>query len=448
MTSRGEDLTGAALAAARRAGAEAADALLVEEESLSVEVRDGALERAERAESRELGLRVMVGRRQACVAGSDLSDDALARLAERAVAMARAAPEDPTVGLAPPGALAAVRDAHALDILDPAPAPAPAALEARARALENAAAAVAGVSRVDQAGADWQRRHIRLASTNGFSGGYGRSLWALGAVAISGEGTAMERDSRVGMRSHDADLPPPEEIGESAGQRAAARAGARKPPTGAFAVMFDERVAGSLMAHLLAAINGTAIARGASWLGDALGTRVLPAGLDLIEMPHAPRLAASRPFDAEGLATARRVLVGDGVLKGWVLDLATARRLGLESTANAARGTNGPPAPAVSNVVLTGDTRPRAALLAEMGEGLLVTQLMGASINPTTGDYSRGAAGFWIEGGEIAWPVNECTIAGNLREMLPTITAADDADRWRSRQVPSLRVEGLTIAGA
>jgi len=448
MTSRREDVTGAALAAARRAAAEAADALLLEEESLSVEVREGALERAERAESRELGLRVLVGARQACVAGSDLSEVALARLAERAVAMARAAPEDPSVGLAAPEALAAVREAHALDILDPAPAPVPAALEARARALEAAAAAVPGVTQVDQAGADWQRRHVHLAATNGFSGGYGRSLWALGAVAISGEGTAMERDQRVEMRIHDADLPAPEEIGDSAGRRAAARAGARKPPTGAFPVIFDERVAGSLVAHLLAAINGTAIVRGASWLADALGERVLPAGLDLVEVPHVPRLTASRPFDAEGLATARRALIEDGILTGWVLDLATARRLGQESTANASRGTGGPPAPSVSNVVLTGRTRPRAGLLAETGKGLLVTQLMGASINPTTGDYSRGAAGFWIEGGEVAYPVNECTIAGNLRGMLATITAADDADRWRGRQVPSLRVEGLTIAGA
>jgi PmbA protein len=267
-------------------------------------------------------------------------------------------------------------------------------------------------------------------------------------VAITGDGTGMERDWSSESRIFAADLPDAEAIGREAGERAAARAGARKPPSGAFPVIYDERISGSLIAHLSSAINGTAIARGASWLRDAMGQPVLPAGLDLIEDPLRPRISGSRPFDAEGLATARRALVRGGVLQGWVLDLATARKLGLESTANAARGPAAPPSPSLSNVELTQGTHSRDDLLREMGTGLLVTSLIGATINPTTGDYSRGASGFWVEGGEIRYPVNECTIAGNLREMLMRLTPANDARRHLSSVVPSLLVEGLTLAGA
>ena len=270
----------------------------------------------------------------------------------------------------------------------------------------------------------------------------------LAAVAIAGEGLGMERDWAAESRTFAADMPTPEEIGARAGQRAAERLGARRPPTGAVPILFDERIAASLIGHLLAAINGTAIARGASWLRNALGEAVLPAALTLTEEPLIPRYGASRPFDAEGLATAPRVLVVDGVLQGWVLDLATGRKLGLPSTANAMRGPSAPPSPGVSNVVLTPGQASPEALIGQMGRGLVVTSLLGASINPTTGDYSRGAAGFWVEGGRISHPVNECTIAGNLRDMLMTLVPADDARPWRSMTVPSLLVDGMTVAGA
>ena len=227
-----------------------------------------------------------------------------------------------------------------------------------------------------------------------------------------------------------------------------ARKGARKPPTGAFPILYDERVAATLIGHLLSAVNGSAVARGASWLRTALGEAVLPPGFDLVEDPRLPRSGASRPFDGEGLPTAARNIVADGVLGGWTLDLATGRKLGMPSTASAVRGTSAPPSPGVSNVTLTPGTVPPAALIRDMGRGLVVTSMLGASVNPTTGDYSRGAAGFWVEGGEIAFPVNECTIAGNLREMLMRITAADDLPEWRSHRVPSLMVEGMTVAGA
>ena len=441
-------LTDALLDAASRAGAEAADAIAIDGTSLSVGVRAGALEQAERSEGIELGLRVMVGARQACVSASDARPETLHEMAGRAVAMARRAPEDPTIGLAEPSQLSPLRDGRALDMSDPAPDLDPAALEDAARRAEAAALAIDGVSQVQSASAGFSRRRVQLAATNGFSGGYARSDHGLGCVAITGAGLGMERDYFGDGRNHAADLMSPEEIGRIAGERTVARAGARRPKTGAYPVLFDERIASGLIGHLLSATNGSAIVRGASWARDLLGEAVLPRGLSLVEDPHRPRTSASRPFDAEGLPTARRVIVEDGVLTGWTLDLSTARKLGLASTANASRGASSPPSPSVGNVALTQGATDRAGLMAEMGTGLLVTSMIGASINPNTGDYSRGASGFWVENGEIAYPVNECTVAGNLREMLGTIRPANDARAHFSRVVPSLLVEGLTLAGA
>ena len=442
-----ETLSAQLLDAARQAGAEAADALVLSDRSVTVEVRGGALEQAERAEGVDLGLRVLVGRRQACVSSSDPRAETIAEMAERAVAMAREAPEDPFAGLAEPSELAADRSAEALDLADPDPEPAPEALQDDAARAEAAALAVEGVSQVQAAAASWGARDMQLAATNGFSGGYRRTSRSLSCVVIAGEGLGMERDYDGDGRVFQSDLRDAVEIGRTAGERAVARLGARRPRTGAYPVVFDERVAASLLGHLLSAANGTAVARGATWLRDALGAQVLPATLSVIEDPHRPRVAGSRPFDAEGLPTRRRAIVENGVLTGWTLDLATARKLGMETSGNAARGVSSPPSPTNWNVSLTQGARSRDALLAEMGTGLLVTSMIGSTINPTTGDYSRGASGFWVENGEIAWPVNECTIAGNLREMLMTLVPANDARPWLSRVVPSLLVEGLTIAG-
>ena len=441
-------LAEAMLEAAKAAGADAADALAVDGTSLSVDVLNGRLEQAERAEGVEIGLRVMVGQRQACVSASDIRPETLREMAERAVGMARLAPEDPTVGLAEAEALSTLRDASGLDLSDPAEDPAPQALEESALRAEAAALAVKGISQVQSASAGFSRRRIHLAATNGFSGGYERSSHGLSCVAITGEGLGMERDYFGESRTHAADLIDAEEVGRIAAERTVERAGARKPPTGAYPVVYHERIASSLIGHLLSATNGSAIARGASWARDLLDESVLPNGLTLTEEPLRPRVGGSRPFDAEGLATYRRDIVADGVLTGWTLDLGTARKLGLSSTANAARGTGGPPSPSVSNVTLTQGDRTLEALLAEMGTGLLITSMIGSSISATTGDYSRGASGFWVENGAISYPVNECTVAGNLREMLATITPANDARTHLSRVVPSLRVEGLTIAGA
>ncbi|WP_126975148.1 TldD/PmbA family protein [Frigidibacter oleivorans] len=448
MSDRLERLTQALLAAAARAGAGAADAIAVDGVAQSIDVRDGRLEQAERSEGVEIGLRVLIGGRQACVSASDISDRTMAEMAERAVAMAREAPEDPNAGLADPSQLARNWDIAALELADPAADPAPADLEQEALRTEAAALAVAGVSRSMGASAAQSRRSVWIAASNGFSGGYVRSSRHLSASAIAGEGLTMERDWAAESRIFAADMPSPEEIGQRAGERAAARHGSRKPPTGAFPVLYDERVSNSLIGHLLAAVNGQAIARGASWLRDALHQPVLPAGLSVTEDPFRVRIGGSRPFDAEGLPTRRRDIVAAGVLTGWTLDLATARKLGMDSTGNASRGTSAPPSPAHSNIALTPGAASREDLIRQMGRGLLVTQLIGSSINATTGDYSRGASGFWIENGEIAYPVNECTIAGNLRQMLMTLIPANDGRAHQSHVIPSLLVEGLTVAGA
>jgi len=440
-------LTQDLLSAAKKAGAKDADAIAVRGTSLSIDVLGGKLEHAERSEGTDIGLRVLIGNRQACVSASDIKPDTIRTMAERAVAMAKEAPEDPTIGLAEPGQLARDWDMDALQLSDPSPEPAPAKLEHDARTAETAALSAKGISTVQSASAGYGRQAFHLATSNGFSGGYERTSRSLHCVAIVGEGTGMERDYYGESRVFQTDLLDAETIGQIAAERTLERAGARKPKTGAYPVLFDERISSSLVGHLLSAVNGAAIVRGASWARDLLDQQVLPAGLSITEDPHRPRTSGSRPFDGEGLPTAKRVIVDRGRLTGWTLDLATARKLGLRSTGNAARGTSSPPSPSLSNIALTQGDSSKSDLMREMGTGLLVTSMIGSSINANTGDYSRGASGFWIENGEIAYPVNECTIAGNLREMLLTIIPANDARTYLSHVVPSLLVDGLILAG-
>ena len=447
MTRSLEDLTQALLSAATKAGADAADALAVDELSQSIDVRDGALEHAERSEGIDIGLRVFIGRRQACVSSSDASESTIAQMAERAVAMAKEAPEDPDIGLADPDQLATETDMTSLELFDPSDEPEPAFLQDAAARSEAAALAVKGVEQVQGASSGYFRSNVHLAGTNGFSAGYARSGMSISCLAISGTGTGMERDYDGDMRVFRTDLRSAEEIGTTAGERATARVGARKPKTGAYPVLFDERISSALIGHLLQVCNGMAIARGSSWARDLLGEQVLPTHLSITENPHRARVPGSKLFDGEGLPTKPRDIVKDGVLQGWTLDLATARKLGMTSTANAARGTSSPPSPSTGNIALTQGSKTQAELLADMGTGLLITSMIGSTINPNTGDYSRGASGFWVENGEIQYPVNECTVAGNLRDMLKTIVPANDARTHLSKVVPSLLVEGLTLAG-
>ena len=440
-------LTKSLLQAALKAGADAADAKALRATSLSVDVRGGALEQAERSEGTDIGLRVFVGKRSATVSASDISDRTIEEMALRAVAMAKEAPEDPYAGLADPDVLATDWDIAALELYDDTPEPAPQVLQQDAAEAEDAARAVEGVTQVQSASAGYGVQHVHVAMTNGFEGGYARSDRGLSCVAIAGTGTGMERDYDGDGRIFQSDLRSAGDIGRTAGERAVARLGARKPPTGSFPVLFDERIAASLIGHLLGAINGSAVARGASFLRDAMGEQVLPTGLSLVEDPHRPRASGSRPFDGEGLPTRARKIVDNGLLKEWTLDLATARKLGLSPTGNAARGMASAPSPRNWNIALTEGTQSRAELIREMGTGLIVTSMIGSTINPNTGDYSRGASGLWVENGEVTHAINECTIAGNLRDMLLSIVPANDARPYLSRVVPSLLVPGMTLAG-
>lgn len=447
MTQSLSDITQSMIDAALKAGADSCDALAVDGTSVSISVLNGALEHAERSEGIDIGLRVLVGQKQANVSSSDVKPETISEMAERAVAMAKEAPDDPNLGLADASQLATTLDTNTLELFDPSEEPDPAQLQDAALRAEAAALKNGDISQVQSASADYGRRRVHMTASNGFSAGYARTDSGLSCVAISGEGTAMERDYDYDSRVFRADMHSAEEIGTRAAARAVERYGARKPKTGAYPVLFDERIASSLVGHLLQAVNGAAIARGSSWLRDALGEQVLPKELSIIEDPHRVRAFSSRLFDAEGLPTQRRAVVKNGVLQGWTLDLANARKLGMDSTASAVRGTGSPPSPGLSNIALTQGDKSRSELLSEMGTGLLITSMIGSTINPNTGDYSRGASGFWVENGEITYPVNECTVAGNLRDMLMNITPANDAQPHLSRVVPSILVEGLTLAG-
>ena len=438
------DLLDGLIARARRLGADAADALLVRGSALDAGWRLGEPEDLVRAESRTLGLRVFVGARQAIVSTTDLSDGALGPLAERALAMARAVPEDPHAGLADPARLA--RDWPSLDLAD-AGEPDAESLMARAAAAEDAARAVAGVTNSDGAGAGWRRAEATLATSGGFSGGYATTSHSVSAAALAGEGTAMERDHEWSAAVHEADLDDAAAVGRSAGERAVRRLGARKARSGQVPVVYDPRVAGGLLSHLAGAISGSAIARGTSFLKDALESALFDAGTTVVDDPHRVRGLRSRPFDGEGVATERRAIVADGVLRSWLLDSRSARQLGLASTGHAARGTSAPPAPSPSNLWLEPGAESVDALIGGVTSGLYVTELIGMGVNLLTGDYSRGAAGFWIEGGEIAYPVSEVTVAGNLRDMFRHLTPAGDLAFRYGIDSPTVRIDGMTVAG-
>ena len=441
------DLTDALLTIAKSAGADSADAIARDGSSTAIGVRGGKLEEAERSEGIEIGLRVLIGNRQACVSSSDTRTAAMEQMAERAVAMAREAPEDPYAGLADPDQLSTRRDADDLDLWDDSPEPSPETLRDDALRAEEAALTVDGVAQVQSAGAAYGASRVHFAASNGFSGGYRRSHRQTYCTAIAGTGTGMERDSDGDMRLHQSDLRSPQDIGIQAGERAVARLNPVQPPTGRYPVLFDERISGSLIGHLLGAVNGSAVSRGASFLRDKLGEQVLPDGLSLTEDPHRPRIPGSRPFDGEGLPTTKRLIVDQGRLTGWTLDLASSRKLGMAPTGNAARGMSSPPSPASWNIALTQGSASREDLIAQMGTGFLVTSLIGSTINPNTGDYSRGASGFWIENGVISHAVSEGTIAGNLIDMLLRIIPANDARPHLSHVVPSILVEDMSIAG-
>ena len=438
-------LLGDLVAAAREAGADAADAVLVTSASLSVVRRLGETEHVERAEARDLGLRVFVGRRAAIVSAGSADPAGFPALIERALAMARVVPEDPFAGLdetpqAPP-------EAGFLDLLDPAE-PSPDLLIARAACAEEATLAVPGVSNSEGAEAGWSRSTVTLATSAGFVGSYARSGHSLSVTALAGSGTAMERDYDYASAVFGGDLEDGAALGRRAGERAVARLNPVRPKTARLPVVYDPRIAGSLIGHFAAAINGASIARGTSFLKDRMDQPVFGPEIAIHDDPHRRRGLRSRPFDGEGQRTAPAVLVDGGVLRAFLLDLRSARQLGLAPNGHAARSTGGPPAPAPSNLYLAPGRQTPAALMADIKEGVYVTELIGMGVNGITGDYSRGASGFMIRGGVIAEPIAEITIAGNLIEMFAHLTPADDLVFRRGTDAPTIRVDGLTLAGA
>ena len=440
LTDRAERLVKAALSA----GADAADAVAVRAMSLSIEVRDGAVEESESAEGDDLGLRVLVGKLQAVVSTNDMAGDGSAALAARAVAMARAAPEDKYAGLADAALLA--HDFPDLDLIDP-DLPTVAQLEAMAREAEAAALAVKGVAKSGGASASAGIGGMVLVTSHGFRGAYLGSSHGVSMTAIAGEGTGMERDYDYSSVRHASDLESPQKIGRTAGERAVERINPRKVTTRKVPVVFDPRVAGSLVSHLASAANGASVARKTSFLRDKMGERLFSDGIRIIDDPLRKRGLRSHPFDGEGVAGKKLALIDDGVLRSWILDCSTARELGLTTTGHASRGVSSTPSPGASNLHLEAGTLSPDALIADIKDGFYVTDLIGMGVNMVTGDYSRGASGFWIENGKRTYAVSEVTIAGHLFDIFRTLTPADDLEFRYGINAPTVRLEGLTVAG-
>lgn len=439
------DLLNDIVKAALKAGADAAEAVSADRRALSVGVRNGGLEDVEREESRDLGLRVFVGQRQASVSASDLSPAAQARLVERAVAMARLAPEDPYAGLAPEDRLARGPFPD-LDLFDATERSAE-ALERAAAQAEAAALAVDGVARSEGGHASWSSSRWRLVTSHGFDGAYQGSAFSLGVGVIAEKDGAMERGGESRSTRHLSDLPDADRIGRTAGERAAARVGPRKIASTTAPVIFDNRMAGQIVSPALGAISGPSIARGTSFLKDRLGQRVFAEGVTLIDDPFRPRGMGSTPFDDEGAAVEKRALFDDGVLTTWLLNSAAARQLGLQSTGHASRGLAGPSGVSTHNLHMEPGERDLAGLMADAGSGLLITSMFGPSLNGNTGDWSAGVSGFWFENGQIAYPVSEVTVAGRLTELYLRMQRGSDLEFRGGFNVPSLMFDAVAIAG-
>ncbi len=439
------DLLNDIVKAALKAGADAAEAVSADRRSLSVGVRNGKLEDVEREESRDLGLRVFVGQRQASVSASDLSPATQARLVERAVAMARLAPEDPHAGFAPEDRLARGPFID-LDLFDPSERSAQ-TLEQVSAEAEAAALAVPGVARSEGGHAGWSSSRWRLVTSHGFDGAYEGSAFSLGVGVIAEKDGAMERGGESRSTRHLSDLPGADLIGRTAGERAVARVGPRKIASTTAPVIFDNRMAGQIVSPAIGAISGPSIARGTSFLKERLGQRVFAEGVTLIDDPFRPRGMGSTPFDDEGAMVQKRALFDDGVLTTWLLNSASARQLGLETTGHASRGLAGPSGVSTHNLHMEPGERDLAGVMADADTGLLVTSMFGPSLNGNTGDWSAGVSGFWFENGVIAYPVSEVTVAGKLTDLYLRIQRGSDLEFRGGFNVPSLMFDAVAIAG-
>ena len=445
MSGGNEGLIERLVALATASGADAADAVLIRSTAVGVQVRQGKTEELERSESSDVGLRVFVGSRSAIVSATSIDPGRFEALAGQAIAMARVVPEDRWSGLcdeSTPG----IFDAAGLELEDPAE-PDVAALVARAGVAEAAALAVHGVTNSLGASASFGRTEVVLVTSRGFSGRYARTSHSISASVLAGAGTDMQRDYDYHGVVFLEDLDDPAAIGHSAGERAVARMNPTKPKTGQMPVVYDPRVSGSLLGHLSGAINGASVARGTSFLKDRMGSRILREGLHVTDDPRRRRGLRSRPFDGEGVATGPLVLVEDGVLRSWVLDGRSARQLGLVTNGHAARGPSSPPGPSTTNLSLSPGALTPAELMGDIREGLYITEMMGSAVSGITGDYSRGATGFMIRDGALAEPVAEITVAGNLLPMLAEMTPASDLVFRRGTDAPTIRIDGMTVAG-
>ncbi|WP_339828029.1 metallopeptidase TldD-related protein [uncultured Parasphingorhabdus sp.] len=440
-----QDRADALISQAKKAGADAADAIYVCDAATQVQIRLGNLEDVERSEGEEIGLRVFVGKRSATVSSSDMDPKILSALVGRAMDMAREAPEDQYAGLAPEELLLK-SEPHPIDG-DDGQNPEPELLRELALKAEDAARSVEGVSNSEGGGASAGRSIVALATSHGFSGAYSTSGYSLSASVIAGEGDGMERDYAYDSVRFLEDLENPENIGKEAGERAVSRLNPVDFASGAMPVVFDSRVGNSLLGHFVGAIAGSAIARKTSFLLDALDTQVFDSALNIIDCPHRKRGLRSKAFDGEGLPTAKTKLIDNGRLTQWLMESASARQLGLQPTGHASRGVGGAPGVSVTNLHMGNGSVSKAELIKDIKHGVYITELIGMGVNPVTGDYSRGAGGFLIVDGQIGPPISEITIAGNLKDMFKSLIAADDLEYRYSINAPTLRTDSMTVAG-
>ncbi len=436
------------LTLARKAGADSADTVMDVSSSVSVRRRLGKAEALTRSEESEIGLRVFVGKKQAIVSSSDTSADALKDMVERAVAMARAVPEDPWCGIADPDQILQSVDAKKiadLELCDTSEISVE-DMAARADAAEEAARAIKGVSNSD--GAEFSAGHnvTAMAASNGFAGQYASSGFSLSVSVIAGSGAGMETDYAYDSTTFLADLRDAQTIGREAGERASRALNPRKGATRMMPIILDRRISGSIINAIAAACSGSLVAKGTSMFKHKMGQQVAAGAITIVDDPFIKRGARSQPFDDEGLMPQKRAIIDGGVLSGWFLDLAAARQLGMNPTGNGARGTSSPPSPRPANLYMHNGTHDLKSLIADIDQGFYVTEFLGSGGSVVTGDYSRGAKGFWIEKGEIVYPVSEMTIAGNLKAMFMNTTPANDLEIRYGMDAPTLRVDGMTVA--
>ena len=429
---------------ALKAGADAADAIYIENQSLSIAQRLGKPESIERSEEQDLGLRVFVGKKNASISATDLKTEVLDQMIDRVISMAKESPEDQYAGIAAESEIA--KDFPAIDLFDPKE-PSTQELTERAATAEEAALSVKGVTNSEGGEAAWSSTKVRLMTSNGFSGSYERTGHSVSAVVLAGEGQNMERDYEYSSTVYADDLDDPVKIGITAGERAVERLNPKKPATADIPVIYSPRVSGSLIGHLSNALSGNSIARGTSFLKDLMGKQVFNSDIEVVDDPHRRRGLRSKPFDGEGLPTLARLIIKDGCISSWFLDLAAARQLGALPTGHAARSTSGNPSPNPTNLYLKAGKEDPQTLMNDIKTGLYITELMGTSVNMVTGDYSRGAGGFWIENGVCIHPVSDVTVAGNLKNMFANLVPANDLEFKRGTDAPTVRIDGMTVAG-